>query len=372
MQKKSSLPTPTSSASWLRLAEYGDWPHPRGLQRFTPAAAHTMVRYFKSLRGRLCRKFGGLPVYIGHPDDAHFSGQSGHTDTRAYAWVTDLEARRDGLYGAFKWSTAGEELLGNAFYKFLSPRWAMEPLGKDTFQPVRLLSIGLTNQPNIPGEAIANSVALHSVPASPAPAIEPAQDTSATTQNAHTVRPPTTDASDTATHAPALCADDATPVTYRELRAALGVSNEVDPLEAISELREQSERFYRIACEQSDALGKESATLANARREHIGLVVENALLSGRIAPHETDAWRHSLEEDWDAGHAELRGRAPTLKTTAIANTRAPQAAASNTRADFLARVEAHAKATGLNFAAAWSDLKRRQPDLYQQFFVPAN
>lgn len=337
-------PDSTAIPSWLRLAEYGDWPHPRGLQRFTPAAANTMVRYFKSLRGRLNRKFGGLPVYIGHPDDAQFSGQSGHTDTRAYAWVTDLEARSDGLYGAFKWSASGEALLHNAFYKFLSPRWAMQPLGKDTFEPIRLLSVGLTNQPNIPGEAIANSIAvasevsLHSADSKP--------DEQATEQAAQ--------------------------IDIGTLRTALGIGEEIDPLEAISELREQSERFYRIACEQSEQLATEATDLANARREHVDLVVQNALLSGRIAPHEAANWRQSFAADADSALAALSAHSHSLKTAAIANTRAPQTAATGGTEDFIARVEAHAKAKAMNFAEAWSDLKRQQPDLFQQFFGGVN
>lgn len=148
------------SSAWLRLAEYGDWPHPQGLQRFTRESAEGLVRHFKSLRGRLARKFGGLPIYIGHPDDEHFAGQSGHTDTRAYAWIDALEARPDGLYILPRWSDAGQNLLRNAFYKFLSPRWAMKPLAGGVFEPVRLISVGLTNHPNMPGDAIANEAPM--------------------------------------------------------------------------------------------------------------------------------------------------------------------------------------------------------------------
>jgi len=144
------------SSAWLRLAEYGDWPHPHGLQRFTRESANNLVANFKSLRGRLMRKFGGLPIYIGHPDDEHFAGQSGHADTRAYAWIDALEARPDGLYILPRWSDAGQNLLRNAFYKFLSPRWAMRPIGDGVYEPTRLISVGLTNHPNMPGDAIAN------------------------------------------------------------------------------------------------------------------------------------------------------------------------------------------------------------------------
>lgn len=142
---------------WLKVADYGDWPHSRGIQRLDQQAANMMAEYFRSLRGRLARRFGGLPMYIGHPDDPGFAGNAGHEDTRAYAWIHDVEARDDGLYVLPRWSSAGRDLLANAFYKFLSPRWAMQHVEGDIYRPVRLISIGLTNQPNIPGDAIANA-----------------------------------------------------------------------------------------------------------------------------------------------------------------------------------------------------------------------
>lgn len=336
----------TTGDNWLRLAEYGDWPHPRGLQRFTPAAANAMVRYFKSLRGRLARRFGGLPVYIGHPDDNQFSGKTGHTDTRAYAWVTDLQTRSDGLYAAFKWSGAGDELLRNAFYKFLSPRWVMEPLGKDVFQPVRLLSVGLTNQPNIPGDAIANSSA----------AVEIAVDSA---------KPAALSAGEDAT--PGQATTHAENYTREELCTALGISTDIDPVDAIGELREQSDRFYRIACDQSEALGRQSGATANARQEHIELAVQNALLSGRIAPHEAQTWRNSFEQNWAQTAEALCTNAVTLKTTAIANART-QPQTQRTAQTLIQSVEAHAKEKEIPFAAAWTQLKRNRPELFQNIF----
>ncbi|MDR3143744.1 MAG: phage protease [Puniceicoccales bacterium] len=150
--------TPTGSAirRWLRISAYGHYPHPQGLQCIDRVAVQAMVEHFKSFRGRLRRRFGGLPVYIGHPDDPQLRQQPGHQDTRAYAWIQDLEAREDGLHGLIKWSDAGLELLRNAFFKFFSPRWEMQVIGPGQFRPIRLLSIGLTNYPNIPGDAIAN------------------------------------------------------------------------------------------------------------------------------------------------------------------------------------------------------------------------
>jgi len=144
----------------IRIVEYGEFPHPKGLQRVNYPVAKHLVDEFHSLRGRLARKFGGVPVYAGHPDDPEFAGAPGHTDARAHGWIVELFAREDGLYGSIRWGKTGRELIENASYKFLSPRWAMREAG-GVFEPARLLSVGLTNTPNIPGDAIANSADTH-------------------------------------------------------------------------------------------------------------------------------------------------------------------------------------------------------------------
>jgi hypothetical protein len=143
--------------TWFKLVSYGEYPHRMGLQVVTREAAQGMADEFHSLVQRLARRFRGVPVYIGHPDDGNFRGLLGHGDSRAYGWVKQLEARDDGLWVRIRWSKAGQELVDNAHFQFLSPRWEMHPLGGGRFLPKLLVSIGLTNHPNIAGEAIANA-----------------------------------------------------------------------------------------------------------------------------------------------------------------------------------------------------------------------
>lgn len=142
---------------WLQLAPYGEFPHSRGLQRVDRAAAQGMVEQFHSLRGRAGRLFGGAPFYVGHPD---LPGATEAADRKAYGWVEDLEAREEGLFGRVKWSEAGLELLRNGHFKFLSPFWEARAIGvengKRVYRPVALVSVGLTNQPNIPVRPLAN------------------------------------------------------------------------------------------------------------------------------------------------------------------------------------------------------------------------
>lgn len=154
IERSASDPTNT----WLKLVEYGEHDHSRGKQIFTRKTAQRLVDNFNSLGAKLARHFGGLPIYIGHPDDEEFKGQPGHTDTRAYGWVIDMQARPGGLYILPKWSAEGKKIIENAYYKYLSPRWTMERVGHLEYEPTKLLSVGMTNNPNIEGETIANSM----------------------------------------------------------------------------------------------------------------------------------------------------------------------------------------------------------------------
>jgi regulator of replication initiation timing len=134
---------------WIKLLPYGDYPHPRGVQHFNRSSAEIIAKNFKSLRGRLSRKFLGLPIFIGHPDDDRFSGSPGHKSHLVYGRVKDIEPRSDGMWLLIHWSGVGYQLIRNGFFRFLSPRWRMKNIGNNGFEPIKLLSVGLTNNPNI-------------------------------------------------------------------------------------------------------------------------------------------------------------------------------------------------------------------------------
>jgi hypothetical protein len=149
---------------WVQLSPYGDFPHAQGLQRVSFDAAKTMERNFATLGAKASRLFAGAPMFVGHPDVPQFAQQ--FPDRKAYGWIMALEARLDGLYGKMKWSAAGLELLQNGHYKFLSPYWEARQVGDEEgrpiFEPVALISAGLTNEPNLPVQPLAN-VRMHPI-----------------------------------------------------------------------------------------------------------------------------------------------------------------------------------------------------------------
>jgi hypothetical protein len=147
--------------------DYGEYAHRLGVQIVDREIAEKMAARFGALWRKFARKFRGVPIYVGHPDDQEFRGQVGHCDTRAYGWVQQLDARDNGLWIRVRWSPKGIELLEGAHYKFLSPRWEMEVCDGNRLKPRALLSVGLTNCPNLSVEAIANgadAVAAESQP----------------------------------------------------------------------------------------------------------------------------------------------------------------------------------------------------------------
>jgi len=335
---------------WLKLADYGDWPHPSGLQRFTQPAAETMVRGFQSLWGRLRRRFGGVPLYVGHPDDPSFAGQPGHDDTRAYAWVTSLEARPDGLYILPRWSEPGRDLLRHAFYKFLSPRWQLRPLADGAFEPVRLLSIGLTNQPNIPGEAIAN------------------QQPPAPLSSGENVLPRLLDALELDPAAPpeALLANaEHLAQAARDTRAA----------------QVESARFYRLATD-ADAARQTAERRAEAERAaRIELTLDSAEWRGQIPPAERAHWREQFQADFAGAQLALAntlasvangeppapGRLPPADATPLTArlaTRRPGAARAADAERFLTLVNERMARTGEDYATAFARAKREHAVLF--------
>lgn len=136
----------------IQLSPLGNFPHAKGLQRIDAEAVRQLVDDFTSLPARLGRLFVGVPFYIGHPDVPGLENE--YPDRKAYGWVTALAQKPDGLYAKVKWSKAGAEMIAERHYRFLSPYWSARPVVNAgagiIYRPTKLISVGLTNNPNIP------------------------------------------------------------------------------------------------------------------------------------------------------------------------------------------------------------------------------
>ena len=85
--------------------------------------------------------------------DADHSSETS-TNTRAYAWVTKLYVDPEkGLMAEIEPTTVGAAAINGKEYRFVSGAWTLDDDGR----PVELVSIGLTNKPNLPVAPMINA-----------------------------------------------------------------------------------------------------------------------------------------------------------------------------------------------------------------------
>ncbi len=140
----------TLADNWFQVSPFGVFPNEKGLQVFDASAANEIVALFNSFREQVGQRFRGLPIYLGHPDFQ----PNVYPDKRRYGSIQQLEVRDAGLYAKPKWNKLGREAVNEEHYVFQSPYWGMRQVtheGQPAFRPALLESVGLTNNPNIPG-----------------------------------------------------------------------------------------------------------------------------------------------------------------------------------------------------------------------------
>jgi hypothetical protein len=133
---------------WIMLAPYGEFRNAKGLQRITKADAESLANEYNNSLLSMPTRMLGVPIFKGHPDHEHFKNRD--QDTMAYGRVKKLEARPEGLFANAKWGKKGRELIEDEAFSHPSANFGMVPRGDGSWRPVRLNSVGLTNNPNLP------------------------------------------------------------------------------------------------------------------------------------------------------------------------------------------------------------------------------
>jgi hypothetical protein len=136
-------------SSNVMLSPLGVFNHEKGTELVTTVVASGLIDEYNSLGDKIRRRFGGVPVYKGHPDDPEFHGCSGHDDSTVIGYAVSLYFNLIGLYAAVNWTTRGVSVLSATGYRYASPRWLMKSIGSRAWIPVRLISIGITDSPNL-------------------------------------------------------------------------------------------------------------------------------------------------------------------------------------------------------------------------------
>lgn len=147
--------------AWYLVAPYGSFNHRVGVQRFDEQSADEIIDKYKSIWARLKRAAGfgtTIPVHLGHPDvgdDGRPGISSKHLDKSVYGKEADLAKSPEGLVAKIDWQPDFGLLPHGLRF---SPFWLMRPLSKGVYRPIFLASLGLTQTPNIPATAAANSI----------------------------------------------------------------------------------------------------------------------------------------------------------------------------------------------------------------------
>lgn len=130
------------SELWIHLAPIGKWPQwddegNKVIQDVSVKTIENMMVAFDN------------PVLV---DCDHTSEEGG--STKAMAWITQLAHEEGvGLRGKMEFTEDGAKLVSNGEYRYVSPVWIIDNDGC----PTRLVSVALTNRPNLPVRAIGNS-----------------------------------------------------------------------------------------------------------------------------------------------------------------------------------------------------------------------
>lgn len=123
------------------LCPYGNWNHAKGMQLVDKTAAQKIRNSFM----RSFDRIWGVPIYIGHPDD-----NPTLIKPKAVGKIESICITDEGIAISAKYSQSAYKKIAEGSLKWLSPRWQMQRLEDGRFRPVRLISVGMTNNPNIP------------------------------------------------------------------------------------------------------------------------------------------------------------------------------------------------------------------------------
>ncbi len=298
----------------------------------------------------------GLPIYVGHPDDAQYANQPGHTDTRAHAWITDVEKRDDGLYIKPKWSNTGKEIIENAHFKYLSPRWIMRKLANGIYEPIRLTSVGLTNNPNILGDAVANEKqnekTMNEILKKLLEKLGFSNEQTAVFAESGDGAPSEEDILSKADGIVAMAANAKTLQTEKDnLTGKLTIANEAT----------EKAKLDKKAAESSnnDAL----VLFANERKARIGAVLDLSIKDGRITAANRKEWEDKFEkaegEEFTTAANELSKLEPKIKTTSITRKLGERKQFTPASNEFEEKVEDYMKEHDCDHETAWGNCKSK-------------
>jgi Mu-like prophage I protein len=134
---------------WAHITPLGEFEHAGAgvVQVIDTEAAKAMVEDFKVKAS--ADNFPGLLV-----DFDHFSMDT-DKPSEAAGWICDLRHDSKGVWAQVRWTNKGKESVEGGVYRLVSPVFPKpslcEDLGENRMRPREIVSVALTNEPNIKG-----------------------------------------------------------------------------------------------------------------------------------------------------------------------------------------------------------------------------
>lgn len=350
------------------LIPYGDHPNDRGLQRFTRKEADKMVGYFRNGWNRIKRAFVGMPILRGHPDMAETvraemtrekdaskraalqslinSIERRYPDKTVYGTVIDMESRDAGLGMKIVLTEEGAALVNEKGLTAFSPHWLAidgEPVnGQPVKLPVFMVSLGLTDRPNIPGTSLVNdqpdtSPIFPTTPMNKQLLIQLLATLGVTLAN---------EATDDLINAALTSAGS----------RAISLAARPEQTALVNEQSRVTELTGKLTA--AEKLAQDNATaLANAITARNEAVVNAAIVTGKITEANKAVWLGRLARDFDTESAALvneKAIKTNPKTEDLSNT----SPAIESGVKFKALVNERIEKTGEEWSVAWKAIKQ--------------
>ena len=296
------------------------------------AAINSLIENFNAEKA----KDESYKVLVDADHSSEMPNADGQVVTKAMAWVDRVFADPDrGLVGVFVFTPEGAAAGQGKTYRFISPAWTLTEDG----HPEKLVSVGMTNKPNLPVAPMLNMRAVVKSPAAGG-AVSNA-DTGAVTQKK--VEGETTAANDDAQGAPGKTEgnpggdsinDNNTDkgILNMDIKAKLGL-----PEEATDEEVEQALDAILAKCEGMEAvqnaLGLEPTTTNDEVVETLNAVIQNC---GDLQTQNAEQEEARLNAEADQFVAENEDVIPEesveeIKNEYVENPEAAQATVANMR-----------------------------------------
>ena len=275
----------------------------------------------------------GVPVYWGHPDVPELAHK--YPDKRAKGWIKSAKVEADGLILEVEWL---EENATEGFGWF-SPYWTGTTTedGNQAMMNVNtLVSVALVNMPNIQEFRLANEL----------------QDTNnaAQAEKGNTMNITKEE----------LCKFLGLPpdATDDQIRTALTEAGKAK--EALATEKTKVEAAQAEANEAKTECDKVKTDLANERKAHVGILLDNAIADGRISVAGRAAWEKRLTDDFKAGSIALANEKPLKRESALGGKTPQKSHDLNLVA--LAN-ERMAKNPGMTYTTAFAAVMKEHPEV---------